>query len=271
MYREDFGEKGAGIMSTVSSVYSQNRISYADYGNFASGKKINSAADGAAELSIIQKEESQIRGTDAGTNNIASAQDMLKVSDGALSQITDNLQRMRELAVQASNTAVMTDADRSAVQMEIDQLKQGISDIASQTSFNTKNILDGSKKEFNIATDANGGSMQVSTGDATLKALGIADFDVTGDFDISDIDEALASISSTRSSGGAQMNALSHAYNNNTNYLLNTTGAKSRLEDLDFPEAISDLKKKETLQQYQFFMQRKQTQEEEARMFRMFM
>ncbi len=165
----------------------------------------------------------------------------------------------------------MTDADRSAVQMEIDQLKQGISDIASQTSFNTKNILDGSQKEFHIATDANGGGMEISTGDATLKALGIEDFDVTGDFDLSDIDKALESISSTRSSGGAQMNALDHAYSNNTNYLLNTTGAKSRLEDLDFPKAISDLKKKETLQQYQFFMQRKQTQEEEARMFRMFM
>ncbi len=251
-------------MSAISSVYSQNTRSYTDYGNFASGKKINSAADGAAELSIIQKEESQIRGTDAGTNNIASAKDMLQVSDGALAQITDNLQRMRELAVQASNTALMTDADRSAVQMEIDQLKQGISDIASQTSFNTKNILDGSQKEFHIATDANGGGMEISTGDATLKALGIEDFDVTGDFDLSDIDKALESISS-------QMNALDHAYSNNTNYLLNTTGAKSRLEDLDFPKAISDLKKKETLQQYQFFMQRKQTQEEEARMFRMFM
>lgn len=254
-------------MNSISSITSS---SYQDYGKFASGKKIQSASDGAAELSIIQKEDAQVRGLNAGSRNIGSAQDMLNISDGAMGSIGDSLQRIRELALQASNTAIVTDADRASIQKEIDQLKQGISDIASNTNYNTKNLLDGSNSEFHIATDSNGNGMTVETSDATLAKLGIADFDVTGDFDLTDIDNALAAVSSGRSSMGAQSNALEYAYNFNTSAALNTTGAKSRLEDLDFPQAISEQKKKETLQEYSLFMQRKKMEDEAVKMHRMF-
>lgn len=253
-----------GMMSVQSS------RSYTDYGRFASGKKINSAADGAAELSIIQKEDAQVRGYKAGENNIGSAQDMLKVADGAMSGIADYLQRMRELAVQASNTATMTDTDRRSIQYEVDRLKEGISDIASQTTFNTKELLDGTHQKFELATDANGNSMSVQTTDATLQMLGIADFDVTKDFNISDIDDALAKVNAGRSGMGAQSNALEYAYNYSTNTRLNVTAGKSRLEDLDFPEAISEQKKKQTLQEYALFMQRKRQDEEVNRMRSLF-
>lgn len=255
-------------MSSIGAIGSGS--SYADYGKIASGKKIQSAADGAAELSIVEKEDAQVRGLNAGAKNIGSAQDMLKVADGAMGGITDYLQRIRELAVQASNTAVVTDSDRANIQMEIDQLKQGISDIASQTTFNTKPLLDGSNTEFQIATNADGASMAVSTADATLAALGIADFDVTGNFDIADIDKALETVSAARSSAGAQSNALEYAYNYNTNASLNTTAAKSRLEDLDIPQAISEQKKQETLQEYALFMQKKKQEEEQNKLHAMF-
>lgn len=255
-------------MSSIGAISSGS--SYADYGKIASGKKIQSAADGAAELSIVEKEDAQVRGLNAGAKNIGSAQDMLKVADGAMGGITDYLQRIRELAVQASNTAVVTDSDRANIQMEIDQLKQGISDIASQTTFNTKPLLDGSNTEFRIATNADGASMAVSTADATLAALGIADFDVTGNFDIADIDKALETVSAARSSAGAQSNALEYAYNYNTNASLNTTAAKSRLEDLDIPQAISEQKKQETLQEYALFMQKKKQEEEQNKLHAMF-
>ena len=255
-------------MSSIGAISSGS--SYADYGKIASGKKIQSAADGASELSIVEKEDAQVRGLNAGAKNIGSAQDMLKVADGAMEGITDYLQRIRELAVQASNTAVVTDSDRANIQMEIDQLKQGISDIASQTTFNTKPLLDGSNTEFRIATNADGASMAVSTADATLAALGIADFDVTGNFDIADIDKALETVSAARSSAGAQSNALEYAYNYNTNASLNTTAAKSRLEDLDIPQAISEQKKQETLQEYALFMQKKKQEEEQNKLHAMF-
>ena len=181
-------------MSAISPISSYSHSSYTDYGKFASGKQVQSASDGAAELSIIQKLDSQSKGLDAGSKNIATTKDMLNVADGAAAGITDYLQRMRELAVQASNTATMSDADRGAIQMEIDQLKQGISDIAKQTTFNTKPLLDGSNPEFNVTTDSNGNSMSVQMPNTMLQELGIEDFDVTGDFDISDIDKTLEEV-----------------------------------------------------------------------------
>lgn len=254
-------------MSSISSI---NSSSYRDYGNFASGKKIQSAADGAAELSIIEKEDAQIRGYKAGENNIGAAKDMLNIADGAMSGIADYLQRIRELGVQAANTAVVTDSDRANIQKEIDQLKQGISDIASQTNYNTKELLNGTYDKFQIATDGNGNSMSVETTDATLAMLGIADFDVTKNFNLQDIDDALAKVSAGRSGMGAQSNALDYAYNYSTNTRLNVTASKSRLEDLDFPEAISEKKKKETLQEYALFMQKKKMEHQANSMFRMF-
>ena len=256
------------MMSGISSVGSYS--SYQDYGRFASGKRVQSAADGAAELAIIEKEESQSRGLKAGERNVGTAQDMLNVADGAMSGIADYLQRIREIAVQASNTATMTDSDRAALQAEVDQLKQGIGDVASQTTFNTKRLLDGSEDEFHIATDSNGNGLTVNTGNATLEALGIADFDVTGDFNIQDIDDALEKVNSARGDLGAQSNRLGYAYNYNTNARLNTTAAQSRLEDLDFPKAISEQKKKETLQEYMLFMQRRKQEDQASRMRALF-
>lgn len=255
-------------MSGISSI--NNNSSYMDYGRFASGKKIQNAVDGAAELSIIQKEDAQIRGQKAGENNIGSAKDMLNVADGAMAGITDYLQRIRELAVQASNTATMTDSDRANIQKEVEQLKRGISDIASQTTFNTKELLNGTYDKFQIATDANGNGKTVTTANTTLQALGIEDFDVTKDFDLQDIDDALAKVNTGRSGMGAQTNALTYAYNNSTNSRLNHTAGKSRLEDLDFPEAISEKKKKETLQEYAWFMQKRQQQDTANRMKSLF-
>lgn len=253
-------------MSGISAISSYSYGSYTDYGKFASGKAIQSAADGAAELSIIQKQDSQARGLQVGADNIATTNDMLKVADGAAAGITDYLQRIRELAVQASNTATMTDSDREAIQAEVDQLKQGISDIASQTTFNTKPLLDGSSSEFNVATDSNGNGMTVNASSMMLEELGIADFDVTGDFNIDDIDKAISKVSSGRSKMGAQSNTLEYAYNYNTNAALNTIGSKSRLEDLDYAEAISDMKKNQLLQEYSMFMQKKRMEDEANRM-----
>lgn len=257
-------------MSGISPISGYSYNSYTDYGKFASGKQIQSAADGAAELSIIQKEDAQARGYEVGADNIAAGKDLLNVADGAMAGITDQLQRMRELAVQASNTATMTDSDRANIQMEIDQLKQGISDIATQTNFNTKPLLDGSNQELNIMRDGNAHGSSIELPNAMLQELGIADFDVTGDFDISDIDKALEKVTAGRTKVGAQTNALEYAYNYNKNTGLNTIGAKSRLEDLDIPQAISDLKKNQLLQEYSMHMQKRRMEDEANRMRNLF-
>lgn len=256
-------------MSSISGIHNSNYAGYTDYGKLASGKRIEKAADGAADLSIIQKEDAQIRGMQAGANNMESGKDALNIADAALGGVTDYLQRIRELALGAMNDAVMGPDERRMMQTEIDQLKQGISDIASQTQYNTKNLLDGSQTDFNLAIDGNGNFTGFSTGNSTLDALGIADFDVTKDFDLGAIDKALEKVSSQRSSMGAQSNGLDYALSYNSGAVYNLTSAKSKLEDLDYPQAVSEKQKKETLQLYAFMIQ-KRRMEDEARKVNMF-
>ncbi|MBO6215800.1 MAG: flagellin, partial [Lachnospiraceae bacterium] len=142
-------------MSGISGV-TGGVTSYTDYGKLASGKALQSAADGAAELAIATKQETVASGLSVGSDNMAAGRDLLNISDGALANITENLQRMRELALQAGNTATTMASDREKLQAEVDGLKQGIADIADQTQYNTKNLLDGSTGELNIATDDQG-------------------------------------------------------------------------------------------------------------------
>ena len=274
-------------MSSISAV---QRIPYGAYGRIASGKRVQNAAHGAADLSIIQKQDQQSRGYRAGSGNIKAGQAMINIADGAMGSITDSLQRMRELALQAANTAVVTDSDRANIQKEIDQLKKGIADVAGTTNYNTKppsrfwnRTLSPahypkhsgqnrpSHQNMHIATDGNGGEKTISGADATLAALGIADFDVTGDFDLNVLDNALAKVSGSRSEMGAQYNALGSAYNYNAGAFINSTAGKGRLEDLDIGKAVSELKKNQTLQDYMTYMQRRQMEEQEKQMRGWFM
>lgn len=246
-------------MDGISGV---NQVPYGDYGKLASGKRITSAADDAAGLAIATKEETVASGLTTGSDNMQAGRDLLNISDGALGNITDNLQRMRELALQASNTATLTDSDRAKLNDEFDQLKQGIADIAGQTTYNTKNILDGTQMEYMLATDDQGHGKSISTGNATLDALGIQDLSLD-DPDIDAIDSALEKVSSMRSSAGAQTNTIEHAVAYNDYAAYNTTSAASRIEDLDMEKAVSEMKKKMTLETYSLMMQKKR-QEDEA-------
>ncbi|MBQ3546728.1 MAG: flagellin [Lachnospiraceae bacterium] len=240
----------------ISSINSQN--TYQSYQQLASGKRINSAADDAAGLAIAEKLETQSNGYDVGRNNAATSQNMINVAEGALGSITDSLQRIRELSVQASNTAIYGDSELNAIQGEIEQLKQGISDVAKNTTFNTMNLLDGSMPDSNIATNPNGSGMKVDMPDATLESLGIKDFDVTGDFDISVIDKALEKVTSQRSELGATTNRLDSAMNFNSYASYNLTASKSNIEDLDMAKAVSEKEKSRILEQYKLMLMKKQ-------------
>lgn len=251
----------------ISSIGSQGL--YNSYEQLSSGKRINSAADDAAGLAIAEKLETQTNGYDVGRNNATTSQSMMNVADGALESITDSLQRIRELSIQASNTAIYGDSEIGAIQQEIDLLKQDISDIAANTQFNTMNIIDGSMNNFHVASNPDGSGMDFDMPNATLAALGIADYDVTGSFDISVIDKALEKVTSARSDIGARSNRLGYAMNFNASASYNLTASRSTIEDLDMPKAISDLEKKRLLQEYQIMMMKKK-QEDEAGILRMF-
>lgn len=233
------------------------------YGMIASGKRINSAADDAAGLAIAEKLESQANGYDVGRDNAAAGQDMLRVAEGGLGSIMDSLQRMRELSVQASNTAIYGKDELGAMQNEIDQLKQSIQDAAKYTQFNTMNLLDGSKESWNIATNPDGSGSKVTTPNSTLAALGIENYDVSGgNFDMKVLDDAISKVSDAMSSIGASYNGLEHRMNFNSYASYNLTASKSRIEDLDIPKAVSEKEKERLLNEYKMHFLRRQIEDQ---------
>lgn len=239
------------------NMYKTQQNLHKNYQQLSSGKKVNKAADNAAGLAIIQKMLTQSKGYDMGTRNAATSQDMIKVAEGGMSGITDSMQRIRELSVQASNTAIYGDDDIDAIQQEVEQLKQGIGDM-SRVQFNGKNLLNGSMNGAHVASAPDGSGMNINMPNATLQSLGIADFDVTKDFDISSIDNAINNVSSSRSALGATSNRLDSTMNYNSYASYNVTASRSRIEDLDFAQAISDMKKNSLMKEYQTMMQKKQ-------------
>ncbi len=227
----------------------------------ASGSRLGRAANNPAGTGIVEKMEAQNRGYDMGRRNAEDGKSVLNIADGALSNITEQLQQMRELAVKASNTAVLSSGDRSAIQEQIKQLKYGISDTANFTQFNTKKLLDGSNSAMHIATGADGSGTKINTGNATLQALGIDDFDVTKDFDISTIDKALEKVNGARGQIGAQSNSLDYTIGYNTQTSYNLTKAQSGMEDTDIAKAVSEQKKQELLQTVRFIMQKREEED----------
>lgn len=242
-------------MSRISPIKSV----YTDYGKFASGKRIQNAADGAAELAIVNKLAQQVTTYDTGARNTQQATGLANIADGAMADIQDYLGRIHELSIRSMN-GFMSDSDKSAIQAEIDQMKQGIEQLAGTAKYNETYLLDGSNSDIYVA--AGSSSMSVSGANSTLKALGLEDYSIMGDFDLKAVEDAMSKVSSMRSKTGAQTNALESAYNYLTSASLNTTASQSRIEDLDLPQAISDIKKQQTLQEYAMNMQRKQMQNE---------
>jgi len=140
----------------------------------STGSKINSAKDDAAGLAISNRMTSQIRGMEKAIQNTNDAISMTQTAEGALTNVSDILQRMRELAVQSSSGTV-NDADRSTLQLEVAQLKIQIDDIANRTNFNSIKLLDGSAKNVTIQAGSNAGdTMKMSFESIKTKDIGLA-------------------------------------------------------------------------------------------------
>ena len=257
-------------MSNISSLQShQNRLQYQSErlsAKMASGKKQPKAADGAAEMAIVAKELLQAQGLDTGAANASHGTGLLNVADGALSGVADYLQGIRGLSVQAQSDAIYTSDDVAHMQAQADQYMQGISDIASQTQYNTMNILDGSRENMNIAADSNGSYTSVSTGNATLEALGLGgSLSITDPSTIDTIDRALERVNTSRSTIGAKTNALEYLQNYNSTSSYNHTSSASKLGDLDYAKATTANKTQQALLQYSNAMQKRHMEDESRR------
>jgi|GEM_PF-18784 len=137
----------------------------------SSGRRINSAGDDAAGIAIASRMESQVRGLNQAMRNAADGQSLVDTAEGAMDEISNMLQRMRELALQASNDT-NSDSDRESLDLEIDALMDEIDRVVSTTAFNGKNILDGSAElNFQIGSEA-GQNMNVAINSMGTNALG---------------------------------------------------------------------------------------------------
>ena len=235
---------------------------YDAYSQIASGNRINTASKDPAGLAISEKLNSQIKGDQKGIQNIESSQDLLKVADGSLNSILDDLGRIRELAVQAGNGAYSSD-DKSIIQNEINSLFENIQNNVQNTEFNTKKLIDGSFTDQQLGVGANGQGTTMTLEDSGLEALGLEGFSVTGNFDISDIDDAISKVTTSLSEIGAKSNGLEANLNNTRVSELNQTAAKSSIADLDIAKAITNLNKQNVLDQYKNAMQNKKAEQQE--------
>lgn len=237
----------------------------ASYERLNSGKRINSAADDAAGMAIAGKMTSQINGFDQGTSNAEDMKNLAKTAEGGLASITDSLQRIRELSVQASN-GILTDEDRGLMQKEVSQLLDQIKSSAEYTEFNSIKLLDGNFADMNTAENPTGNGMKISIENSSLESLGIDGYDLTGDFDISKIDNALEMVSDARSKIGSNINALDHTIDSNMNAYASLAESRSRIEDSDMAREIMNLKKNQTLQQYQIMASKNKMEQQQNRL-----
>ncbi|OQS42235.1 MULTISPECIES: flagellin [Chromobacterium] len=229
----------------------------------SSGMRVNSAKDDAAGLAISQTLTSAIRGNNQAIKNANDGISVGQTAEGALGQIANNMQRIREIAVQASNGSV-SNTNRSQLQSEVDQLTQEISRIVQTTQFNGTSLLSGgSVLTFQVGSSG-AATNQVSISSTDLTSAGTlnaynSSLTNTGTISVttqagasgalSSLDADIAQISNIRSTFGAVQNRFDAVVSNLQNYTENLTAANSRIVDVDFAAETATLTKNQILQQ----------------------
>ncbi len=248
------------VNTNVTSLKAQKNLT-ATAGNLAtsmerlsSGLRINSAKDDAAGLAISNRLSSQVSGLDVGMRNANDAISIAQISEGAMQEQTNMLQRMRDLTVQSANGA-NSDDDIASIQKEIDQLAEEITNIGANTAFGSTKLLDGTYaggKSFQVGHQSNEIiTISVAKSDAT--SLGVNSLTLTDSASrttsLKAIDDAIKSIDAQRADLGAKQNRLSYNISNSANVQANVADAKSRIVDVDFAKETSAMTKSQVLQQ----------------------
>ena len=224
----------------------------------SSGYKINRAADDAAGLSISEKMRNQIRGLNKASDNAQDGISLVQTAEGALNEVHSMLQRMSELAVQASNGTNATQ-DRTALDNEVQQLKTEIKRVGTTTQFNKMDILTGefsSNNEKTLQVGANQDQVITIAISALTSTVGSA-LDATvkvgttsaAQSSITIIQNSITNLSALRSKLGALQNRLEHTVANLDNISENTQSAESRIRDTDMAEEMVQYSKNNILQQ----------------------
>jgi flagellin len=266
------------INSNISSLRAANASTSAGKAlatsmeRLSTGKRINSAKDDAAGLAISSSMTAQIKGMNQGIRNANDGISLAQTAEGALDEVTNMLQRMRELTVQSQNDTYSAD-DKKNIFAEQNALADQINSVVANTQFNGTKLFTGGAgtdgvREFKIQTGANADDKltisldNLGGTDATKNALAnVVDFATSagmkGDSaattpvvpSLDDFDKALKQISTTRAGLGAVQNRLESAVNNMTSNSTNLSDARSRIEDADFSTETTALAKAQILSQ----------------------
>ncbi|MBX9444404.1 flagellin FliC [Dickeya chrysanthemi] len=226
----------------------------------SSGLAINSAKDNAAGAGISNDMTAQIRGLTQASKNANDGISLVQTAEGNLNTINDNLQRIRELAVQAANDTNNT-INRSSIQTEINRRVDEINRVAASANFNGQALLNGTVNAtgFNIQVGAGTTANDaISVGsaaliNATTGGLGVSTTDVSTAASatavVAAIDTALQNINNAKANIGATLNRFQSTIDNLSNTINNLTTARSRIQDADYATEVSNMSRAQILQQ----------------------
>ncbi|MBV1690691.1 flagellin FliC [Novosphingobium sp. G106] len=245
-----------GAMKAANASTAASKLLGTAMERLSTGKRINSAKDDAAGLAIATTMTSQIRGMNQAVRNANDGIALAQTADGALNEVTNMLQRVRELAVQ-SKSGTYQQTDRDNLQAEVTELSSQIDDILNNTKFNGVNITAQGTSASDVTVTIQAGSDSGTTIDLKIKAvdstklgtgLDVSSTSASGST-IDNVDAALTAINTTRASLGASQSRLESAVNNLTNNVTNLSDARSRIEDADYSAETTALAKAQIVSQ----------------------
>ena len=249
---------GMTVNSMAMNDLQQNFVRFNATNNLSPTKSV---ADDAAGPAIAEKMTAEIRGLEQGSTNTADMNNLVRTAEGALSTVSDTLQRVNELTLQAQN-GIYSDADRAIFQNEVNQLLEDISNTVQNTTFNNKNLLDGSFANQNTASGADGTGMQVTISNMSLEELGLEGFSISHPNALDIITQAMGTVAQQRSDLGAISNTFQHTINSNDITGLNLQAARSGIMDTDYAKEITESSRERALEEYRMNMQQSQMQQQ---------
>ena len=214
----------------------------------SSGLRVNSAKDDAAGLAIAERMNAQVKGMNVAIRNANDGISLAQTADGALATVSEALQRMRELAVQAANGTNGT-GDAANLDTEYQQLSEEITRIAEQTKFNGKAILDADAGAFTFQVGANNGETLDITTTAVTTVAGDLTSAANANTALTAIDTKLDAINTDRATYGAANSRFSFAISNLQTSAENQAAARGRIMDADFATETANLSRTQILQQ----------------------
>jgi flagellin len=216
----------------------------------SSGYRINRAADDAAGLAISERLRGQINGLEQTQRNVQDAVSLVQTAEGSLTEVHAMLQRVRELAVQYKNGS-LSDADRTAIQSEVNQLASEVERIGQSAEFNGIKLLNAaSTLSFQVGAK-DGETITVSTislGGASGVGSSYTALSSVSNSDIQEIDTAINNVSAQRAAFGAVQNRLEYTLHNAAIYQENLTASESRIRDVDMAAEMVNFTKLQILQ-----------------------